>query len=163
MSEPLSWLIRTNHPAPAQSTSLLLSGKSWEWEIQPAGNPQTQPRSAGSGYSTRGLSVPQHWQRRDPGPAAEQAWMPRTHDDGAVSRATVQLVPAMTPGHKAGSPRDSAACRVPARPQAPGGTGAAAPQPCWAKAAHTHPRAGPAPMGGQAGLALGAGSQAPCW
>lgn len=32
-------------------------------------------------------------------------WVPCTHDDGAVSRATVQLVPAMT---QRGSARDSA-------------------------------------------------------
>lgn len=47
--------------------------------------------------------------------------VPHTHDDGAVSRATVQLVPAMTSGHKVGSLRDSAMCRVP--PSSSPGTG----------------------------------------
>lgn len=86
--------------------------------------------------------------------------VPHTHDDGAVSRATVQLVPAMTSGHKVGSLRDSAMCRVPPS-SSPGTWKGEELQPHWAKAVHTHPRTAPVPVGGQA--ALGAGSQAPHW
>lgn len=40
-AEPMrSW---TGHPAPAQSTSALLPGRSWEWEMQPAGSPKPSP------------------------------------------------------------------------------------------------------------------------
>lgn len=112
--------------------------------------------------------VEQHRRVISPTALAEQGqallqsrlWVPHTHNDGAVSRATVQFVPAMTPGHKAGSPRDSAMCRVPPSP-CPDTVGEQELQPRWAKAVHTHPRAGSAPEGGQA--ALGAGSQAPPW
>lgn len=112
--------------------------------------------------------VEQHRRVISPTALAEQGqallqsrlWVPHTHNDGAVSRATVQFVPAMTPGHKAGSPRDSAMCRVPPSPS-PDTVGEQELQPRWAKAVHTHPRAGSAPEGGQA--ALGAGSQAPPW
>lgn len=64
--------------------------------MQPSGSPQAQP----------GVQAPEGCQCH---PLAQEG-QSHTHNDGAVSRATVQLVPATTPGHTAGSPR------VPARP-----------------------------------------------